>query len=186
MVIIMIYLFLANGFEEIEAIAPLDILRRAELEVITVGVTGKTVRGAHGITVAADIEAKDATLEHLDMVVLPGGMPGTLNLEKSEIVQYFIDFCAHNDKWLAAICAAPSILGHAGLLNGRRYTCFPGYETQGQEGIYTAAPVEQDGKLVTAAGAGVALEFGFKLVEVLLGRQRADGIKAAMQCRDSI
>lgn len=182
----MIYEFLADGFEEIEAITPLDILRRAELEIKTVGVTGKVVKGAHGISVPADIELRDASFENLEMIILPGGMPGTLNLEKSEIVQYFIDFCSQPDRWIAAICAAPSILGHMGLLEGKRFTCFPGYESQAENGIYTAAGVELDGKLITAAGPGVALQFGFKIVEVLLGKERADAIMAAMQCRNSI
>lgn len=182
----MIYLFLAEGFEEVEAIASLDIIRRAELDIKTVGVTGKTVKSVRGIPVTADIELKDASFENLEMIILPGGMPGTLNLEKSEIVQYFIDFCAQHDKWIAAICAAPSILGHMGLLDKRHFTCFPGYESQAENGMYTAASVELDGKLITAAGAGVALQFGFKIVEVLLGKERADAIVAAMQCRNSI
>ena len=115
----MIYVFLANGFEEIEALAPVDILRRAELEVKTVGVGGKTITGSHGITVTADIEEKDVTTDDMELMILPGGMPGTLNLEKSPIVTTCAEYCAKNDIYLAAICAAPSVLGHLGLLNGK-------------------------------------------------------------------
>ena len=126
----MIYVFLANGFEEIEALAPVDILRRAELEVKTVGVGGKTITGSHGITVTADIEEKDVTTDDMKLMILPGGMPGTLNLEKSPIVTTCAEYCAKNDIYLAAICAAPSVLGHLGLLNGKEAICFPGYEQE--------------------------------------------------------
>ena len=110
----MIYVFLANGFEEIEALATVDILRRAELDVKTVGVGGKTVTGSHGIPVTADIEEKDVTTDDMELVVLPGGMPGTLNLEKSPIVMASVRYCLDNSIYVAAICAAPSILGHIG------------------------------------------------------------------------
>ncbi len=182
----MIYLFLASGFEELEAVAPLDILRRAELNVTVVGVGGKSVTGAHGITIAADIEAHEASLLDCEMIILPGGIPGTLNLEKSEVVQCFIDFCAQNNRWIGAICAAPSILGHKGLLDGRRFTCYPGFETRVPNGIYQAGGVVRDGQFITAAGAGVATEFGLALLSVLLGKDRADQLKASLQCKDSI
>lgn len=178
----MIYVFLAQGFEEIEALAVVDILRRAELEVATVGVGGKRITGSHGITVECDLTEQDASPDGLEMVVLPGGMPGTLNLEKSEVVQAFLDFAAENDKWIAAICAAPSILGHKGMLEGKRVTCFPGYDSQLGGGTYTAAPVEQDGKLITAKGAGRAIEFGLHIVGQLLSPQRAKILAEAMQC----
>ncbi len=182
----MIYLFLANGFEETEAIAPLDILRRAELDVAAVGVGGKLIKGSHGITIACDMEAEDASPDNAEMIVLPGGMPGTLNLEKNEVVQCFIDFCAQNNRWIGAICAAPSILGHKGLLNGKKFTCFPGYETQVTGGLYNPGGVVRDGKFVTAAGAGVAVDFGLALVEALLGKERSDILRASLQCKDSI
>ena len=121
----MIYCFLADGFEEVEALAPVDILRRAGAEVKTVGVTGEYVTGSHGITVKADIEAQAAVLgSSLEAVILPGGMPGTLNLEKSRAVQSAIDFAVANDKLVCAICAAPSILGHKKLLAGREAIAF--------------------------------------------------------------
>jgi len=177
----MIYLFIAPGFEEIEALATLDVLRRAELEVQSVGVGGKTITGAHGITVACDIAESEAVTDGLEMVVLPGGMPGTLNLEKSQTVQRFIDWAVEHGLWLAAICAAPSILGHKGLLEGKRVTCFPGYETQLGGAVHSGNRVERDGRLITGKGAGAAVLFGLKLVECLLGKERADLLEASLQ-----
>ncbi|MBQ8670198.1 MAG: DJ-1/PfpI family protein, partial [Oscillospiraceae bacterium] len=144
----MIYVFFANGFEEVEALAPVDILRRAEHEVQMVGVGGKFIKGAHGITVACDIEAPQVSLANMEMAVLPGGMPGTLNLEKSEIVQIVAEYAIEKNIPLGAICAAPSILGHAGLLEGRKATCFPGFEQELTGAEVTGAPVEVDGKLI--------------------------------------
>ena len=120
----MIYVFLANGFEECEALAPVDILRRGGLDVKTVGVGGKTVSGSHGIPVVCDITEDEAVTDGLEAIVLPGGMPGTLNLEKSNSVQRFIDFAVQNGLIIGAICAAPSILGHKGLLRGKKPPVF--------------------------------------------------------------
>lgn len=179
----MIYVFLADGFEEVEALTPVDVLRRAELEVRTVGVTGKVVRGSHGIPVTCDITEEQADPNGLEMIVLPGGMPGTLNLEKSQVVQAFIAYAVEQGLPIGAICAAPSILGHLGLLDGRRVTCFPGFETQLGDAHYTAGPCEVDGSLVTARGAGVAMEFALALVEKLKGSERAALLRASLQCR---
>lgn len=181
----MVYIFLAHGFEEIEAITALDILRRAELEVKAVGVGSKTVTGSHGVTIHCDMLDKQATnAKGLEMVVLPGGMPGTLNLEKSAAVSAYIDYAIKHELYLAAICAAPSILGHKGLLAGKRVTCFPGFETQlGEGAVHTDEPVVQDGKLITARGAGAAIPFALKLVECLCGKERADTLAGSLQCR---
>ena len=177
----MIYLFIAPGFEEIEALAVLDILRRAELEVQSVGIGGKMIAGAHGITVACDITGSEVVLEDMEMMILPGGMPGTLNLEASRVVQDSIDYTVQNNLWLAAICAAPSILGHKGLLDKKRATCFPGMETQLGDAVFTGNRVEQDGRLITGKGPGAAVEFGLKLVECLLGAQRATLLRDSLQ-----
>ena len=127
----MIYAFLANGFEEIEAITIIDILRRAEKEVITVGIGDNIIRGAHGMVVVADTQDNMIELDDkLEMIFLPGGMPGTLNLERSAVVQSAIDYCVENDKYIAAICAAPSILGHKGILDGKKACCYPGFEQE--------------------------------------------------------
>lgn len=178
----MIYVFLAHGFEEIEALAVVDILRRAELDVTTVGVGGRAVGGAHGIAVAADITEEQFDPADLEMLVLPGGMPGTLNLEKSAAVQRAVDFAVAEDKWLCAICAAPSILGHKGLLEGKKATCFPGFESQLFGAEYTAEPVTVDGKLITGKGPGAAIPFGLELVAKLTSPARAKVLGASMQC----
>ncbi len=179
----MIYVFLAMGFEEIEALATVDILRRAELEVVTVGVGGSVVRGSHGITVAADIRDTEATQEGLEGIVLPGGMPGTLNLEHSPVVQHFLDVAVEKGLWIAAICAAPSILGHRGLLNGRRAVCFPGYEQELTGAHVTQAAVETDGRLITACGAGASVEFALRIVAEMVSPERSAKLKASLQCR---
>ena len=178
----MIYVFLANGFEEIEALATVDILRRAELDVKTVGVGGKTVTGSHGIPVTADIEEKDVTTDDMELVVLPGGMPGTLNLEHSAAVLNMIDYCVDRQLPIGAICAAPSILGRKGLLKEKRATCYTGFEEQLLGAVVTGAPVEADGIFITARGAGVADRFAFALIERLLSKERAELLKDAVLC----
>lgn len=179
----MVYVFLANGFEETEAIAPIDILRRCELDVVTVGVGEEVITSSHGISVIPDITEVDfVPSEEIDMIVLPGGMPGTLNLEKSRTVQEAIDYCTENGKYIGAICAAPSVLGKKNLLKGKKATCFPGFEDFLLGAEFTGAPVELDGKIITARGAGVAVEFGLKLAEVLNGKAASDKIRAAMRC----
>lgn len=179
----MVLVFLANGFEETEAIAPIDILRRDGQKVITVGIGEEIITSSHGVTVVPDVTEVDIALtSDIDMIVLPGGMPGTLNLEKSRTVQDMIDFCVQNGKFIGAICAAPSILGRKGLLNGKKATCFPGFEEFLEGAAFTGAPVEHDGNIITARGAGVALEFGLKLVEVLSGKPASDKIRESMRC----
>lgn len=179
----MIYVFLANGFEEIEAVAPIDLLRRCELEVVTAGVGGKAIRGAHGITIAADVLVEDITLgDDIDMIVLPGGMPGTLNLEHNRFVQSVIDYCVAKNKLIGAICAAPSILGNKGLLEGKEATCFPGFEVSLKGARMSDKLVCVDGNIITAKGAGVAIPFALKLVEMLCGKERANTLKAGLQC----
>jgi 4-methyl-5(b-hydroxyethyl)-thiazole monophosphate biosynthesis len=171
----------AHGFEEIEAITPLDMLRRAGLDAKSVGVGSKTVTGSHGITVHCDMIDHMAAAKNMEMLVLPGGMPGATNLEKSETVQELIKYAFEHDIWVGAICAAPSILGHMGVLEGKKVTCFPGYETELIGATYTGERVEQDGKLVTAKGAGVSVLFGGKLIECLCGAEKATEIVEKMQ-----
>lgn len=180
----MIYVFLAPGFEEIEALTPVDVLRRCELEVTTVGIGGSIVRGSHGIAVVADKEDSEVTsFDDAEMIILPGGMPGTLNLEKSAVVQTCLAHCVKNGKWVAAICAAPSILGRKGLLDGKNAVCFEGYESQLFGANVLADSVCIDGKFITARGAGVSLEFALKLVEVLISKERSEILGASMQCK---
>lgn len=179
----MIYVFLANGFEEMEAMAPIDCLRRAGKQVVTVAVGGAAIRSSHGMHVIPDLTEQEITLDDsLEMIVLPGGMPGTLNLENSEQVQKAIAYCAANDKWIAAICAAPSILGHLGMLDGKNATCFEGFEAQLKGANVTGEPVCVDGRIITARGAGVALQFGLKLTQLLCGDAAYKKLHDSMLC----
>lgn len=177
----MLYIFFAPGFEEIEAVGTLDILLRAELDVKSVAVgSERTVVGSHGISVVCDITQDELSLGGMSGVILPGGMPGTLNLEKSEIVRKAILYAAENDLHLCAICAAPSILGRLGLLKSRRYTCFPGFEEM-IEGSYTGARVEHDGKLITAKGPGCTIPFAAQIVRQLAGEDIAHKVEINLQ-----
>jgi protein deglycase len=165
---IMVYVFFADGFEEIEAIAPVDILRRSNIAVKTVGVGGRSIRGAHGITIAADIDV-DSVGQDSEMIVLPGGMPGTRNLEKSAAVQKCIDYVAERGAFIAAICAAPSILGHKGLLRGKKAVCYPGYEKDLVGASVMSSQVCEDGQIITGNGPGAAFAFGLLLASRLGG-----------------
>ncbi|MBQ9897993.1 MAG: DJ-1/PfpI family protein [Ruminococcus sp.] len=179
----MIYVFLANGFEETEAVAPIDLLRRSGKKVVTVGVGDNVIVGSHGLPIVADTIAQEAQLtDELEAIVLPGGMPGTLNLEKSQYVQEAIDFCVRNGKVIGAICAAPSILGHKGLLKGRTAVCYSGFETQLEGANIGDTPVAEDGSFITARGAGAAVDFGLKLVEKLVSKAESAKQRAAILC----
>lgn len=179
----MYYVFLADGFEETEALAPVDIMRRAEIEVYTVGVGAKVVTSSHQIPVVADVvDCEIGPDKDCEGIVLPGGMPGTLNLEKSATVQKFIDYCVENKLLIAAICAAPSILGHKGLLDGKKAVCFPGFEGQLGEAVVCDDAVMTDGNIITGCGAGAALKFGFEIVKYIQSEASANHFKAAMLC----
>ena len=180
----MIYVFLANGFEEVEALTPVDYLRRCELPVQTVGVTGRTVTGSHGIPVTADILPEEMDLTRIDAVILPGGMPGTLNLEASEAVKDALNWSAEQQCLIAAICAAPSVLGHMGLLIGKKATCFPGFEGELKGATISEKPVCVDGKIVTAKGMGVAVQFGLTLAGLMVGKDVEKKIHDGIQCTD--
>lgn len=182
----MILVFLANGFEETEAIAPIDILRRCGAKVATVGVGGKTIRSSHGIPVGCDLEESQLSAlpqEELEMVVLPGGLPGVDNLWASQTVQSWVDWAAENDRYLAAICAGPSILARKGLLDGRRATCYPGFEVGSGAVTYTGEGVVRDGRVITAKGAGMAIEFGLALAAALFGEDTAHRVQKEIQCQ---
>ena len=180
---IMIYVFLAQGFEEVEALAPIDLLRRCGKEVITVGVNDNIIVGSHNIPIVTYTITQEIKLDDtLEMIVLPGGMPGTINLENNPAVQETIDFCVKNDKFIGAICAAPSILGHKGILKNKKAVCFEGFENQLEGADVSKDSVMADGNIITARGAGVAVQFGLKLVEVLISKERSDTLKAAILC----
>lgn len=179
----MVYVFMADGFEETEAIAPIDMLRRAGLDVVTVGIKNDAVKSSHGVPVLCDMTDMQVELdERLEMIVLPGGMPGTLNLEGNSVVQAAIDYCVKNEVPIGAICAAPSILGKKGLLDGKEAICFPGFEKFLTGARLSDKKVVTDGIFTTAAGAGAAVEFGLELVAVLKGKEASDKVRAAIQC----
>ena len=180
----MVYCFLAEGFEEVEALAAVDMIRRAGIELKTVGVGGKLISGAHGIRVECDTVCDDIFFDNtLEAVVLPGGMPGTLNLEKDNTVQRAIDFAVSNGKLLCAICAAPSILGHRGLLDGKEAIAYPGFEKDLEGAVISDKYVVRDSNIITAKGAGVAVDFGLEIVSAISGADKADEIRKAIQCK---
>ena len=179
----MVYLFLANGFEEVEALCPLDLLRRAGVQVTTVSVGGgDTVVGAHGIAVQADMPDTMYRDAKPEMIVLPGGMPGSKNLDESRTVDVALKAAHTVGGYLAAICAAPMVLGKRGYLEGKTATCFPGFEEylKGATVAGKGVRVVTDGKVITAAGMGVALEFGLALVMALKGKETADELRRAV------
>jgi 4-methyl-5(b-hydroxyethyl)-thiazole monophosphate biosynthesis len=178
----MIYVMLADGFEITEALTTVDILRRAKLPNLTVGVTGKTVTSSCKVKVEADITPDEVELDRMDAVILPGGIDGTRNLEASSFVQSVLDFAVENDRHMCAICAAPSILGHRGILDGKNATCYPGCETNADKVNYTGEPAVCDGKTITGKGAGCTVHFGLLIAEKLASKEIADQVSAAMQC----
>lgn len=178
----MVYVLLADGFEEIEALGFIDILRRGEIEVKSVSVNGDiTVSGSHNISVNADCTLNDIDLNCLDAVVLPGGMPGTLNLLNNQKVIDIINYSVKNDKYLGAICAAPMILGKLGILNGKVATCYPGFENELSGAVLSDAPVCKDGKIITSRGAGTVHNFAHCFVSALKNEEIADKIISSMQ-----
>ena len=177
----MILLFLANGFEEIEALTPIDLLRRAGCEVVTVGIGGRQITGAHGICVLSDTDDAHLPAHAPEMVILPGGMPGAATLDASPVVERVIADAAARGAYLAAICAAPMVLGKRGYLAGKRAVCYPGFEQYLNGAIHCRdVGVLRDGNIITAQGMGVALDFGFALVEVLQGEDAVRKLRAAV------
>ena len=170
----MIYEFFAEGFEETEAITPADMLRRCGKEVVTVGVTGKTVKGSHNIPVVCDITIDEIKTDDIEMIILPGGMPGTKNLGASKPLADIISYCAENNILIGAICAAPSVLGKMGLMKGRRAVCFPGFESALEGAQVLEVPAVADGNIITARGAGAALEFSYELIKALIDEKTAE------------
>ena len=176
-----IFVFLAEGFEEIEALTPVDVLRRAGLSVQTVSVMDEqVVAGAHGVPVLADKMFAEINPEDAEMILLPGGLPGATNLDAHEgLSRMILDFAAA-EKPLAAICAAPLVLGNRGLLQGKKATCYPDFETYLQGAEYTAALVEKDGNIITGKGPGAAMEFAFAIVEKYCGIDKVNELKQGM------
>lgn len=180
----MVYVFLADGFEEIEALTQVDYLRRAGIDVKTVGVTGTTVTGAHGISVVCDIPEGSTVLDDsLEMIVLPGGIPGVPNLSKSEFVIDALEYMYKNDKYIAAICAAPTLVAKYGYLEGKNAVCYPSMENELFGANCVDASVVRDGKIITARAAGASEEFAFELIRALRSKEAADKVKNAICAR---
>ena len=176
-----VYVHFAEGFEEIEAVSTVDVLRRAGIETQMISVTGdKIVTGAHGIQIKTDILFDQADYNNCDMIVLPGGMPGTTNLGRHQGLTDKIRTFAEEGKWLAAICAAPIVFGQMGLLKGRTAVVFPGNEEKLIGAKIGRHTVEVDGKFITSRGPGTALDFALTIVEILRDKAAAKSLRQSM------
>lgn len=172
----MVYMLLGTGFEETEAVTPIDLLRRAGVSVATVGINGKVITGSHGIPVTADLELGQMDLTQLDMIVLPGGLKGVASIKDSHAALEAVRFAWENDKFVAAICAAPTILAMLGITEGKNVTCYPGCEAQiGTANMVCSAAVT-DGKLITGTSAGCAVPFALALITALKGEDTAQRV----------
>ena len=176
----MIAVLLADGFEEIEALAPVDMLRRAGLEVVTVGINSKIAVGSHGIAVVCDKIPEEVDLSSVSTVIFPGGMPGSLNLDASPFSDAIIEAVLEKGGRLAAICAAPLVLGRRGLLKGKRATCYPGFENELAGATVTGESVVTDGNITTAKGMGVAIDFSKELISLLISKEKAEELSSAI------
>lgn len=173
--------FLADGFEEIEALTVVDVLRRAGVRVDTVSISGdELVQGAHWIGVKADKVFEEVSISKADMLVLPGGMPGTKNLQKHHGLEELLRAYDKEEKWIGAICAAPSILGELGMLDGRKACCYPSFEEKLTGAEVVQEPAVADGHIITGRGMGTAIPFALKLAEVLVGVEKAEQIRESI------
>lgn len=180
----MIYVFLAHGFETTEALTTVDILRRGKLDVKTVaiGTEDNIVTSSHNIQVVADIDESQLSKENLQGVILPGGMPGTINLGKSDVVQEYTEYCVDNNLVVGAICAAPSILGKLGILQGKNAVCFPGFEDELKGSVISDDFVATDGLIVTGKGMGATIPFALQLLELFKDSETANTVHSSLQC----
>lgn len=173
----MVYILLGTGFEEMEALAPLDLLRRAGIDVLTVGINGKTVYGGHRIGIAADITLEEMDLTALDMILVPGGLGGVASVRASRAAMDAIAFAWENDKFVSAICAGPTVLADLHITDGKKATCYPGFENQmGSAQIVPNVPCVRDGKVITGTSAGCAVSFSLALIEALKGEEQANAV----------
>ena len=177
----MVFMLLGTGFEETEAITPLDLLRRAGVNILTVGINGKVVTGSHKIRVEADITLDEMDLTDMEMMIIPGGMGGVASLRACPAALESLKFAWENGKYVAAICAAPFILGELDLLEGRQATCFPGFEKSFPEGAYTGEKVTQDGNIITASGMAQSLPFALELLRTLAGDKAVEKVAEGIQ-----
>lgn len=175
---------LADGFEETEAVTLIDVLRRAGVTVVTAGVSAARVTGSHAIPIIADATLADVEGQLFDALVLPGGMPGAARLRDDPAVRVLVASQHRADRWVAAICAAPIVLGAAGVLHGRRATCYPGFESQLEGAIHVEQTVVVDGRVMTSRGVGTALDMALALVRELVGEEMSAQLRHVMLVRD--
>lgn len=176
-----VYEFLANGFEEIEALAPIDILRRGGVEALTVSVTGSDfVETAHGVTLKADLKIEDVDLSVADMLLLPGGLPGATNLNDHAGVRAALQKQAEAGRRIGAICAAPLVLGSLGLLQGKKATCYPGFEKYMTGATYTAELFTEDGNIITGEGPAATLPYAYQILSYFVGPEKTAEIEEGM------
>lgn len=173
----MVYMLLGTGFEETEAIAPLDLLRRAGVAIQTVGLNGKIVYGSHGIGIETDIEIGQLDLTAVEMIVIPGGLGGVASIRACSAAMDALKFAADNGKFIGAICAGPTVLADLGITDGKNATCYPGCESgMGKANMIEGAAAVRDGLIITGTSAGTAIPFGLALIEALKGSETADMI----------
>lgn len=176
----MVYILLGKGFEEIEAVSPCDILRRGGVEVQFAGIDGRLITGGNGITVQADCTVEEMDLNKMDMIVLPGGLGGVHSILGSETAMNAVRHAYENGKYVAAICAAPTILAGLGITDGRRAVCYPGMEDQMGSAVMVDADAVEDGKVLTGRAPGAALEFGYLLLRTLKDAETAEKVRGGM------
>jgi len=180
----MVYILLGTGFEEIEAFTPIDLLRRADVDVLTVGLAGKTVTGSHGIAVEADITVGEMDLTGMEMVVLPGGLGGVASIRACQEALDAVSFAWENGKFVAAICAGPTVLADLHITDGKQVTCYPGCESgMGSAQVLPDVSAVRDGNLITGTSAGCAVPFALALVQALKGQEAADAVAAKIVIR---
>lgn len=176
-----VLVFLAEGFEEAEAICPIDVLKRAGVEVVLAGVENKTVKSSHSVSISCDILATEVDIDSFDAVFCPGGMPGAVNLSQSWSVNEAIIKVYNNGGIVAAICASPAVvLGPLGLLEGKRATCYPGCESYSPNITFSTDGVVRDGRIITGKSAGFAFDLGLELVNALLDNESAEKVRKSI------
>jgi 4-methyl-5(b-hydroxyethyl)-thiazole monophosphate biosynthesis len=177
-----VYEFLANGFEEIEGLAPVDILRRGGVEIKTVSVTGSEwVQTSHGVTIKADLKFEDADFGDADMLMMPGGMPGATNLNAHQGVRDALMAQYRSGKRIGAICAAPMVLGSLGLLKGKKATCSPGFQKYMTGAEYTAALYQEAGTIITGEGPAATLPYAYRILSYFVGEKAVKDLQVKMQ-----
>ena len=180
----MVYMLLGTGFEETEALAPLDLLRRAGVDIMTAGVNGKIVYGSHNIGIEADILLSEMDLTNLEMIILPGGLGGVASVRASEEAMNALRFAWENGKFVAAICAGPTVLADLGITDHKQATCYPGCESgMGDAVMIPDAAAVRDGRLITGTSAGCAITFGLELIKALKGENAAETIRKQIVIR---